>query len=722
MGFGVRAVAASAAALMLALAADTVLAASLPRVASGHRPGPDVLYAPPPRAPQLENTGVWRAEPILVSGATAYRDGEFLYQDFLYDDHGAAGVPAALDPAATTFETKFLFSPWRGTFTYPADPAYARNAADIVELRVKPLADATVFRLTLNTLIDPALVGFTVALGSSPVSRPWPRGAGVSSSAELFLTAHGHTAELVDAATGIVRGPRPSVAVDVLRRQVEVRVPHGAWDPGRRTVRMAAGAGLWDATTGGYRSPGLVNLAFRASEPLPDPEVINQAWTIADAAVTAKLDSAWWRERAQADALRAGDVSAFHSDVSFAKLAAGASDESGVPRTGWINRILASRFAFGQGVDATKTCPRFPASCEGVLRGQLQPYTLYIPDRARPRRGWGLTLLLHALSGNQNIYARSRLASQLGDRGAGSLVLTPGARGPDGDYTAYTEADAFEAWADVARRYRLDSELTAISGYSMGGGGTYKLIQRWPDLFARGAGLAAGPKDGGDQGQWFAAMRNVPIMTWVGAADEGTDAVTSERTIAALGAAGLRFVYDVLLTADHLTVYTNDEFGPVAEFLGRHRVDRDPPHVSYVVNSKEAFPDAGVVADHAYWLSDLRVRDAAADPVGKVDARSAGFGRGDREPLGVETSAGTVEGGRKGPMPYRRASQDWGSAPLTARRDVLVLSAENLASATIDMRRARLSCDARIDVTTDGPITLRLAGCGVTRTFPKPVT
>src|SRR3954470_822991 len=29
----------------------------LPTVTSGHRPGPDVLYAPPPRAPQLENSG-----------------------------------------------------------------------------------------------------------------------------------------------------------------------------------------------------------------------------------------------------------------------------------------------------------------------------------------------------------------------------------------------------------------------------------------------------------------------------------------------------------------------------------------------------------------------------------------------------------------------------------------------------------------------------------------
>jgi hypothetical protein len=129
-----------------ATAPVVALASSLPRVASGHRPGPDVLYAPPPRAPQLENTGVWRAPPILVSGAGAYRAGEWLYQDFLY--HGAAGVP---DPSDTDFESNFLFSPWKGAFTYPGDAAYARNAADLVELRVKPLADATAFRVTLNT-------------------------------------------------------------------------------------------------------------------------------------------------------------------------------------------------------------------------------------------------------------------------------------------------------------------------------------------------------------------------------------------------------------------------------------------------------------------------------------------------------------------------------------------------------------------------------------------
>jgi hypothetical protein len=103
---------------------------SLPQVSSGHRPGPDALYLPPADAPQLDNVPPWSAAPILVSGAQAYRGGEYLYQDFLYDDHGAAGVPDSNNPIGPN---AFLFSPVAGTFTYPTDPVYANNAADLVE-------------------------------------------------------------------------------------------------------------------------------------------------------------------------------------------------------------------------------------------------------------------------------------------------------------------------------------------------------------------------------------------------------------------------------------------------------------------------------------------------------------------------------------------------------------------------------------------------------------
>src|SRR5204862_6858368 len=111
---------------------------------------PDILYAPLAESPALENTGVWHASPILVSGASAYHSGEFVYQDYLYDDHGANGngETASQGPAAPGAGT------W-GTYTYPDDPRYAGNAADLVEVRLKLLADATAVRLTYDSMPDP---------------------------------------------------------------------------------------------------------------------------------------------------------------------------------------------------------------------------------------------------------------------------------------------------------------------------------------------------------------------------------------------------------------------------------------------------------------------------------------------------------------------------------------------------------------------------------------
>src|SRR4051794_33453333 len=115
----------------LAIACGSALAEdSLPSVGTGHRPGPDILYAGPADAPQLANKPPWKADPIMVSGTQAYRDGEYLYQDFLYDDHGAIGTPDSNSPWGDNAD---LFSPPAGTFTYPTDPAYAGNAADLLE-------------------------------------------------------------------------------------------------------------------------------------------------------------------------------------------------------------------------------------------------------------------------------------------------------------------------------------------------------------------------------------------------------------------------------------------------------------------------------------------------------------------------------------------------------------------------------------------------------------
>ena len=209
---------------MLAFVPSSALGASL-YTGPSPRPGPDLLYAERPFSPQLTNRGAWKAKPILVSGTTAYRRGEFIYQDFLYDDNGAQQTLDPNDPRTGGN----LFSKQNGTYTYPTAEGYAYNAADLLELRVKRLRRTTAFRVSLNTLKDPSLVAFTIAIGGSDgESRQWPFGANVEAPADLFLTVHpsegGMAGELMTADGEAVGGELP-VRVDLRRRQIEVRIP-----------------------------------------------------------------------------------------------------------------------------------------------------------------------------------------------------------------------------------------------------------------------------------------------------------------------------------------------------------------------------------------------------------------------------------------------------------------------------------------------------------------
>lgn len=713
--------------LLTALSPASGLASSLPTVTSGARPGPSILYAPPATAPQLTNApgSGWKAPPILISGAHEYDDGEYVYQGYLFDDHGAAGVP---DPNSG-YLNSFLFAAAAGTLTYPTGPGYDNNAADLLEFRVRPDETATDFRVTLNTLENPTLVGFTIAIGGDPPTEyAWPNDAGVKSPAQLFLTVHGTTAVLTDAATGTVITPAPTVQVDLPRRQFEVSVPHAAWDPRAQTVRLAAGVGLWDGANGHYLVPGatatattpggaapsraaLFDLAFRGNEPFPDWQLMGLTWTMGDSAAMEKVTPCFWRECDQAQALAAGDVSSFYADVDFGKLLSRQTDTTGIPQSGAMDRIFASHFSWGQGVNFSNPCGRFPTSCHGMFIGNLQPYAVYVPPGPVPKQGFGLVLLLHAATANYNEYMGTRNQTELADRGQGVIVLTPMARDPEGDYTDATEADVFEAWADVARNYPLDPAFTDISGYSMGGGGTYKLLERWPDLFARGFGAAAAPMDDGTQGQSMASLRDDPILTWISSGDEGTTIDQQEQSISSLESHGLRFTFDQFPGGDHLTLATNDEYGPAAAFLGTATTDLNPSHVTYVVDPADDFPDTGVVGDHAYWLSGLTVRSSGAGALGQVDAHSDAFGTADPAVNSPTTSPGLLTGGYHGPMPYVQSQETWGEPATSVPVDRLQLTATNIATATIDAARAKLDCHATLQLDTDGPITITIPGC-----------
>ena len=660
----------------------------------GPRPGPDILYEPPAKAPQLQNAGVWGAEPILISGASAYRQGEFLYQDFLYDDLGAGG-----------------------RYAYPTDPAYAKNAADLVELRLTPLDNATAIRLTYNTLIDPELVATTVALGSSPQAVAMPHGANARMPAQVFVTVHGATADVVDAATGAQLNVAPRVTVNLNRRQVEVRVPYGVIETRGQSVRIGAASGLWDRAGGRYLLPqsgaadadtpggaqgtaptAFFNVAFRAGEPL----------------------SGWSNSR-QSAALASGDLSGFAAVVDFAKLRDRVTDDSAVPTKGTMNRILASQFSDGQGRGTASGGACVPPARPLQYAGQLQPYSIYIPDKPVPPQGFGLRLEVHACGGNHQLSAAT--ATAVGNQGSGSIVIRSNARGTQYWYYGEAGAEVFEMWADVARRFRLDPGNTALEGVSMGGYGTLKLAGQWPDLFQAGAPmipcqsagvayLEGGPVPGGDGSlirNWAPNLRNVPMQTMYGNADPVCNTWSQRQLRDDLDALGYRYDWREFV-GGHGDFFGGVDYRPLAEYLGAQRVDRNPAHVTYRLNESANQPQYGLNADHAYWLSDIRLGNRGST-LGLVDVYSHGLGFSDAPVLERQQGTAAMPSG----LGYQFQSRGWGAPATQVAANRLDIRAENVRSLTIDPSRAKVGCDADLRVTTDGPLTVKLTGCTARR-------
>lgn len=674
-------------------------ASSLPSVSGGARPGPDVLYAPPPAAPQLENRSPhFRAQPLMVMGADAYIDGEYLYQDWIYDDSGSD--TGASDTGANSTA---------GDIDYPTDRArYAGNAADLVEVRVAPNADEVAYRFTLNALTAPdstiVALAFDTDRNATTGRATLPRDAGFSfPGTDEVITTWGTGAEHSRlSTTGSATTTALTPVVDLEANQITVVVPRAVSDPAG-AWRATVATGLFDAATGGWLRPGLTATATHPGGAAPlDPApsgVFNLGFRFDE-----RPSGLNPHEARQAAVIRSKFPGPYQRDIDFGALAR-RENRSNVPTTGTFSRIFASRISFGEGKDYTTT---------PEMLGQLQPYSISVPASYAPSAPAGLTVALHSHQQHHWQYNLNRGFQQIGEE-RGNIVATCECRGEDGWYQDEAEYDVFEMWHDVASMYSLDAERVTLYGYSMGGYGVYRLATLYPDLFGAAFTIAGPPAEtawvpplaprsgtAGLTNEWLENARHVPFLNVAGALDALVP-VTSTRAqnlgapeagVRGFEQLGYRYRYALYPAADHFSfAFTGYDIPYARQFVGDGSVTRDPSHVTFAYVPATDSASLGLVHDHAYWISGAELADTLTSPLPKavVDAVSHAAGVGD--PPSTLTQAPGV-----GPTPYAQFTRTWGAAPAVPAENKLTLRLDNVGRVIVDLARAALDPGLRVTV------------------------
>ncbi|TDY09811.1 alpha/beta hydrolase-fold protein [Mycolicibacterium litorale] len=642
-------------------------------------------------------------------GTGRFAEGALFWTDFLYDDHGASGVPVRVPTGG---------APARGTYVYPEGPA-ADNGADIFRVAIGLDTTHTWWRIDWNTLLDSAIpIGlFTFDTDrSAGGTNEWPANAGVRSAGiDLALLMSGQGAWLIDLTTGtrtavehradmesrtfLAKVPRPLVA------------PSGTW-----TVRL--GAGLADEDGDGFAEvpfvrgagpgqPNVYNLAFRTRE-------------------QEKVHLNFWSDQAQADALDDGDVSQFSLAVPWDQLAARRTDDEPVV-TGTSTRWYVSSIELGQGVgdgNILDTKPQF--------LGRVQPYSVCLPATYAPGRKLPLTLMLHSLALGQNQYAAfdPKLLHEVCD-GRNSIVVTPLARGPACWYFDEGELDVWEVFARVVEQLGADPNRTVIAGYSMGGYGTYKLGLSYPEVFAQAVVLAGPPTCGvrlvrgveapadfdptshcareGDTWPLLANARWLPFVIAHGGLDQFVPFPGIVQQVFELDRLGYRYRFAAYPVEDHIAFLLKDDFDDPVAHMGTGLRQADPGHITFAWYPQLVREDLGIGPHRVWWVSELRAADDVTAQRGrraKVDARS--YARPDRTRT-IKRRRGVIPD--FDPTPGLFTEMTWQLGGEVDPMPWLTLDLSGVAGVAVDVVRAGLATLPRstIAVSTDHPVRVRLA-------------
>ena len=213
-----------------------------------------------------------------------------------------------------------------------------------------------------------------------------------------------------------------------------------------------------------------------------------------------------------------------------------------------LSSLLSLSAAMAQdGEGSEATAPGYYAL---TLPDAGRRYTLVIPDGYTGQEAAPLVISLHYGGGVTPFYGRGLLESLIEPalRDLGAILVAPDSAA--GDWAnSLAQQHVLELMDHVEARYNIDSERTLLTGYSMGGRGTWYLAARHPDRFKAALPIAGQPPPDSATVDW-----TIPLYVIHSAVDQVLSLEPNLAIVEQLGAEGVDIEFTVVSDLGHYEI------------------------------------------------------------------------------------------------------------------------------------------------------------------------
>ncbi|HIF06514.1 MAG TPA: poly(3-hydroxybutyrate) depolymerase [Gemmatimonadetes bacterium] len=214
-------------------------------------------------------------------------------------------------------------------------------------------------------------------------------------------------------------------------------------------------------------------------------------------------------------------------------------------------------------------------------------YGVYVPTEYDGNRATPLVIALHGLGSRIMYMMEYNNLVELAEE-YGYIVATPlgfnergwyGGRGAGNEFNRrredpgpdnlgeLSEMDVMNVLAMMRDEYNVDERRIYLIGQSMGGGGTWHLGIKYPDIWAALAPMAPAIYSSPEA---VSPARHLPVMVVMGDADEAVDVDVTRAWVAEMEKLGMNYEYIEVAGGSHFSA-GRQNIDKVFAFLDKHR-------------------------------------------------------------------------------------------------------------------------------------------------------